>query len=314
MIISASRRTDIPAHYSDWFFNRLKEGFVLVRNPMRPRQVSRIYLNPETVDGIVFWTKNPAPMLDRLHLLKPYTFYFQFTLTPYGPDVERALPSKEKFIIPTFRKLSELIGPERIIWRYDPIFINDSYTAEYHIRRFGELAAALSPYTRRCTISFLDFYRNTKKNFASCPIRPLTPNLQDFLARNLAATAHSCNLRIDACAEERVFSRYGIEKGRCIDDRLFGQLTGLAFRSIKDKNQRPQCGCTESIDIGAYNTCQNGCLYCYANYSEKMIPRNIMKHDPTSPLLTGNIEPDDRITDRKLQTSIISSSLRIPQK
>ena len=157
MIISASRRTDIPTYYSEWFFNRLHEGYVLVRNPMNIHQVSKITLNPDVVDGIVFWTKNPTPMLDKLDQLNDYTYYFQFTLNAYGRDVETGVPSKNNVIIPAFQKLSDKIGPERVIWRYDPIFISKIYTIDYHLHYFEQLAKRLSPYTKKCTISFLDF-------------------------------------------------------------------------------------------------------------------------------------------------------------
>lgn len=164
MIISASRRTDIPTYYSDWLLNRVKAGYVYVRNPMNAHQISRISLSPEVVDGIVFWTKNPTPMLDKLDALRDYMYYFQFTLNSYGTDVERNIPSKNNVIIPAFQRLSDLIGPGRVIWRYDPIFLSKTYTMNYHIRYFEELAKRLSPYTKKCTISFLDIYRNTEKN------------------------------------------------------------------------------------------------------------------------------------------------------
>ena len=156
MIISASRRTDIPAYYSEWFFNRLKAGYVLVRNPMNIHKISKVSLSPKVVDGIVFWTKNPTPMLKRIPELEQYSYYFQFTLNPYGRDVELNVPSKGRVIIPAFRKLSKLIGRERVIWRYDPIIINKKYTIEYHCKYFRILASKLSEYTERCTISFVD--------------------------------------------------------------------------------------------------------------------------------------------------------------
>lgn len=163
MIISASRRTDIPTYYSDWLLNRIKAGYVYVRNPMNVHQISKISLSPDVVDGIVFWTKNPIPMLDKLNALKDYMYYFQFTLNSYGVDVERNIPSKNNVIVPTFQRLSDLIGPDRVIWRYDPIFLSETYTTDYHIHYFEELAKRLSSYTKKCTISFLDFYRNTEK-------------------------------------------------------------------------------------------------------------------------------------------------------
>ena len=159
MIISASRRTDIPTYYSDWFFNRIKDGYVCIRNPMNIHQISKVSLDPTVVDGIVFWTKNPIPMMGRLDELRDYMYYFQFTVNPYGPDVEQNVPSKSKIIIPTFKELSKKIGKNRVIWRYDPIFLTQKYSIEYHEKFFSKMAEILSAYTDKCIISFLDLRR-----------------------------------------------------------------------------------------------------------------------------------------------------------
>lgn len=300
MIISASRRTDIPSYYSDWFFNRLQEGYVYVRNPMNAHQIGQVSLSPEVVDGIVFWTKNPTPMLGRLDELRDYMYYFQFTITSYSTDVEQHIPSKGKMIVPAFQRLSDLIGPDRVIWRYDPIFLNETYTVDYHIRYFEKLARRLAPYTRKCTISFLDVYDKTKRNIA-----PLSPGVfsaeqQNLLAKEFSGIAHSYGLRLDTCAEGIDLDQYGIEHAKCIDGRLFEQLLHCPLEAKKDKNQRSECGCMEALDIGAYNTCRNGCRYCYANYSEKTVANQSCKHDPNCPLLIGTVEPEDKITPRKM--------------
>ena len=255
MIISASRRTDIPTYYSNWFFNRVMDGYVLVRNPMNAHQISKIALNPDVVDGIVFWTKNPIPMLNELKILHDYMYYFQFTLNSYAQDVEAHVPNKQKHIIPAFKKLSDMIGPDRVIWRYDPIFLNDTYTPEYHIRYFERIAKELSPYTKKCTISFIDFYRNTSKNVSGLSLRDFPEETQKSLAKELAAIAHSYGLLIDTCAEGIELQEYGIEHARCIDDRLLSKLLECPLDIGKDKSQRLECGCIESIDIGAYNSC-----------------------------------------------------------
>ena len=171
MIVSVSRRTDIPAFYADWFFRRLEEGFALVRNPVNPRRVSRVNLSPDATDGFVFWTKNPSPMLNRLSRLRDYAYYFQVTLNAYGRDAEPGVPSKRDVIIPAFRRLSELAGRERVIWRYDPVFFSAAYTMEHHVRYFERLAALLAPWTEKCIVSFLDVYRNTRRNMASLGLR-----------------------------------------------------------------------------------------------------------------------------------------------
>lgn len=300
MIISASRRTDIPTYYSAWFFNRLREGYVLVRNPLNIHQVSKISLDPDVIDGIVFWTKNPIPMLDKLDWLKDYVYYFQFTLTSYGKDVETGIPSKKDVIIPAFQRLSDAIGPDLVIWRYDPIFLSETYTMDYHIRYFEEIARKLSPYTRKCTISFIDMYRKTQKNVAGLSMREFPVQLQDELAGKLAEIAHSYGLDIETCSEGIDLEKYGIHHARCIDDRLFAKLIGCSLNAGKDKNQRAECGCIESIDIGAYNTCKNGCLYCYANYSNAAVITNAGKHDPNSPLLFGSLGPEDMVSEKKM--------------
>ena len=197
-----------------------------------------------------------------------------------------------------------MIGPKRVIWRYDPIFINKTYTFEYHLHYFEQLAKRLSPYTEKCTISFLDFYRNTQRNIASLAIDRFTPELQESLAKNMAAIAKSYGLKKDTCAENIDLQKYGIEHARCIDDRLFSELLGCPLTVGKDKNQRLECSCIESLDIGAYNTCRNGCKYCYANFSPKTVCRNAGIHDPESPLLIGNVEPTDKITERIMHSCI----------
>ena len=311
MIISASRRTDIPTYYSEWFFRRLREGFVLVRNPMNHRQVSRIRLTPDAVDAIVFWTKNPAPMLPKLGELHDYMYYFQFTITPYGHDLEPGLPSKKDCILPAFFRLSESIGPERVIWRYDPILLTQTYTPDFHLRAFEALACRLSSHTKTCVISFLDFYRNTKKNLSGSGPLPFSGELPETLVRGFAEIAGNYGIVLKTCAEEIDLQKYGIEHGACIDQALLESLLGCPLNAGKDKNQRPACGCMESIDIGAYNTCKNGCRYCYAVLSETSAAGNLGRHDPCSPLLTGHLEAEDRVTERNMR-SLKETQLKLP--
>ena len=302
MIVSASRRTDLPACYSDWFFNRIKEGFVLVRNPMNFHQVSRISLSPDVVDGIVFWSKNPKPMLGRLDRLKDYPFYFQFTLTSYGRDIEPGLPGKSE-IIDTFRRLSEKIGAERVIWRYDPILLNEKYPIPYHIENFGKIARRLNGCTEKVTVSFLDFYSRMQKNMERIGGR--TPNFDEknTLARELSSIARENGMLMETCAEEIDLSAYGITHARCIDKERFERIAKCRLDIEKDKNQRPACGCAASVDIGAYDSCPCGCLYCYANGSRGRAAGNRKSHDPRSPLLIGTCDPDDRVAERPLSSS-----------
>ncbi|MDR1067984.1 MAG: DUF1848 domain-containing protein [Clostridiales Family XIII bacterium] len=303
MIISASRRTDIPAYYAEWFFKRIRDAHVLVRNPVNLRQVSRIKLTPEVVDGIVFWTKDPTPMLDRLGELKDYTYYFQFTITPYGKDIEPNIPPKNEAILTAFKKLSDMIGPDRIIWRYDPILISEKYSAEYHLRAFAKIAGELHDYTRKVIISFIDEdYRTVKSNVKELALSDFPAEKQIEIGSALSGIAKDYGLRIDTCAEEIDLEEYGIEHARCIDGRLFEKLLDCRLDIGKDRNQRPECGCAASVDIGMYNTCLNGCRYCYANYNPKMVARNYARHDPLSPLLSGEISAEDRVTEREMKS------------
>jgi hypothetical protein len=299
MIISASRRTDIPSHYSEWFFNRIKEKFVCVRNPMNVHQISKIDLDPDVVDCIVFWSKNPQPMLNYLNMIDDYVYYFQFTLNPYEQDVEEKLPFKNR-IIETFKTLSDKIGPDKVVWRYDPVLLSDKYSITYHIDQFGKFANLLKGYTEKVTFSFIDFYKRITENIRSVNAGEITTEEKIIIAKNFSQIAKENYLNIDTCAEDIDLSKYGIEHARCIDDKLITKITGYNFVAEKDKNQRLECGCVKSIDIGEYNSCSNGCIYCYANYSHKIVEGNINKHNVLSPLLIGNINSNDFVNERKM--------------
>jgi DNA repair photolyase len=303
MLISASRRTDIPAFFSEWFLRRLEDKYVLVRNPMNFRQVSRIDLSPEVVDGIVLWTKNPVPMLDKLDRLKDYMYYFQFTLTAYGADTEPNVPSKNEVLTPAFQRLSDRLGPDRVLWRYDPIFLSNQYTVNYHADHFEKFAEKLEGYTKRCTISFMDDYRGMKNRMKELKPAELTAEKIDILAKLLSESACRHGMKIETCAENVDLVRYGIKHARCIDGRLFEKLTGCSLHIDKDKGQRPDCGCDGSIDIGAYNTCRNGCKYCYANSAENAVADNHAGYDPGAPMLCGSLGTEDKVTDRHVQSN-----------
>lgn len=300
MIISASRRTDIPAYFSDWFFNRLKEGYVLVRNPMNIHQVGQITLTRDVVDGIVFWTKNPTAMLPRLNELEHYPYYFQFTLNPYGTDVEPNVPSKNDIVIPTFQKLSNQIGKNRVIWRYDPIFFNEKYTFEYHVEYFKRLCDKLGPFTDRCTISFLDDYRTTRNNTKPLDIYPESQERILRLMEKFSEIGKNQGLLINTCAEDIDLSQFNIKHAHCIELEKLETIGGCPLKVEKDKNQRTECGCIASIDIGMYNTCNHSCLYCYANYSRKTVLKNIPNHDSNSALICGKIQENDIIKVREV--------------
>ena len=282
MIISCSRRTDIPAFYSDWFFNRIREGFVQMQNPVNANQLRQVSLAPSDVDCIIFWTKDPAPMLDRLHLLKDYKYYFQFTMTPYGKEIEPNLPPKNE-IMDSFLKLSDKVGKKRVIWRYDPILLSDNTTIEYHVDHFEEIAKRLLGYTEKCVISFIDMYRHIQGRMSDQSVRPPDEFEMRALAEKLARIAENYNMKVETCAEKIDLADLGIGHGKCIDDRLISELTGRNLNNKKDKYQREFCGCVSSIDIGEYNTCRHGCRYCYANSNQKELEKNHALHHSTSP-------------------------------
>lgn len=302
MILSVSRRTDIPNYYSEWFLNRIKEGYLYVRNPMNIHQVSKIDISPEIVDCIVFWTKNPEPMLDKLVQLKDYKYYFQFTLTGYGKDMEPALPHKKDKMIPIFQRLSEMIGKEKVIWRYDPIVITETYSEEYHLKAFQEIASSLNGYCNRVVISFVDLYAKTKKNMKD--IQTIDKKQSELIAfsKKLAEIAVSNGMEIETCAELIDLSSCGIKHSSCIDKKLIENIIGCPIKVEKDKNQREECGCVESVEIGAYNTCLNGCKYCYANYSEEKVKASRALYDVHSPILCGKITDEDKITERVVKS------------
>lgn len=302
MILSASRRTDIPNYYSEWFFNRMKEGFVYVRNPMNCHQVSRVPLSPELVDCIVFWTKNPEPMLGRLGELGDLPYYVQFTLTGCGRDMEPNLPDKKAVLIPVFQRLSQMIGRERVIWRYDPILVSERYTAEYHLWAFREIARLLEGYTDRVVISFLDFYAKIRTAMNEMGVRELADGEIRIMASAMARTAAAHGMEIVSCTESIDLSGCGVRHGSCIDGALIERIIGMPLQAGPDKNQRSACGCVESIDIGMYHTCRNGCRYCYANDSSQRVEYHSTRYDPKAPLLCGVLGGADKITERKVKS------------
>ncbi len=310
MILSISRRTDIPACYSRWFYRRLEEGMVCVPNPMNPRRIRRIAITPKGVDGMVFWTKNPIPMLDGLSRLQDYPFYFQFSLTPYDHKIETNLPNKEAVLLPAFQSLSNAIGRERVIWRYDPILLTDAFSLSDHIATFEAMAKRLSGYTETCVLSFVDLYRSTVTNTKGLGLHAPTEAEMHQIAAAFSRIAACHSIRLQSCCEAIDLSGYGISHGSCIDGALLQKIAGYPMTLKPDKNQRPGCGCVESVDIGMYHSCQNGCRYCYATHNPKAAAAAMARHNPASPLLIGELSIDAVITDvnpvscREMQTRL----------
>ncbi|MBC3997437.1 DUF1848 domain-containing protein [Morganella morganii] len=296
MIISASRRTDIPAFYTPWFMNRVREGFLLTRNPFNVHQIKRISLTPNNVDLFVFWTRNPHMLMNHLPELnlRGYQYYFQYTITGYPKILEKNVPNPNK-AIRKFIELSELIGPEKIIWRYDPILLCNIVDVNEHKRLFHKIAHLLAGKTKKVVISFADLYAKTNKNLNK--INELNyidiiqqPDTLLELVHYMHQIASSVDMVIESCAEEVDVSQAGVLHGKCIDDQLIKNVFGIHLDPQKDSGQREACGCIKSIDIGSYNTCLHGCSYCYATYSSNFVHKNKQQHDNKSPFLIGGIE------------------------
>jgi hypothetical protein len=308
MVLMASQRTDIPAFYGDWLIRRLRAGFLLVRNPFNPAQIQRVVLTPDTVDCIVFLTKNPLPFLPRLPEVAPFRYCFQMSLTGYGRDIEPGLPDKKRELIPAFRELSRQIGAANMLWRYDPIFINDKYSIDYHIRAFSAIAAELQEHTEKVVISFVDLYQKTIRNTAGFDVREATEAEMLTLGKELAVVAKRYRLRLETCAETVDLSAVGVGHGVCVNKSLIERVCGYEIRPRYRKNLRPACHCIETIDAGTYNTCKNGCIYCYANESPARVARESAKYNPFSPILCDAIEEGETIRERDCR------SLRVQQR
>ena len=301
MIINTGQRTDIPAFYSDWFVNRLKAGFVLVRNPYDPRSVTRYRLSPEVVDLIGFCTKNPAPMLPHMDLLRPYGQYWYVTITPYGKEIEPGVPDKRE-VLDSFRRLSDTVGPDRMGWRYDPVFISGDYPAERHIRAFEYMAQTLSGYTHTAVISFVDLYEKTKRNFPE--VRPVTAEQRLLLGKAFAEIAGQYGMTLRPCGEGDELAPFGADCSGCMTVAMYEQALGRRLKVPKTAPARKECACYLGGDIGAYNTCGHLCRYCYANYDAATVRKNLAAHDPESPLLIGHLEPGDQVHEAKQESWI----------
>ena len=290
MILNISGRTDVVAFYSNWLMNRLKEGYVDVRNPYNKKIVSRI--NFDNVDAIMFCTKNPTPILDKIHLIKK-PILFHITLTPYKKNIEPNVPNK-KTVIEGIKKLSKILGKENVVVRYDPVFLNEEYTLEYHKKAFERICKLLEGYITTIIISFIDDYKNVRKNKNRLNIKEFTKEDYKEIGVSFSTSAKNHNMTVQTCYEEETLTEYGFIKGECLSHELAYKLTGKSFPNWKARN----CSCVEMVDIGEYNTCNHLCKYCYANFNEKEIINNIKKHKPNSSLLIGELEPDDIIKER----------------
>jgi hypothetical protein len=299
MIINTGSRTDIPAYYSEWFYNRIKEGFVCVRNPYYPEHITRYRLSPDVVDCLGFCTKNPTPMLQNIGALDAFDQFWFVTITPYGQEIEPGVPQKEQ-VIEAFCKLSEHIGISSVGWRYDPIFISGRYTLDFHLRSFEAMARKLSGYTNHCVISFIDLYEKTKKNFPG--VRQVTREERICIGKEFVAIGKKYGITIRTCYEGYELEAYGVDCAGCMTQQVIEQAIDCTLDVPKSKPAREGCNCLLGSDIGAYNTCGHGCLYCYANYDMEIVRQNMQRHDPNSPLLIGHIEPWETVKDAKQES------------
>ena len=294
MIINTGQRTDIPAFYAEWFANRLKEGFVCVRNPFDQSQVSRYRLDPSVVDVIGFCTKNPEPMFPYMDLLRGYGQYWFVTITPYGRDIEPAVPDKHR-MLEVFRQLSDKVGVDSTGWRYDPILLTERYTPEYHLRAFDKMSAALEGYTKTVVISFVDLYPKVRRNFPE--LREVEKEQRLAIGKELIAMASARGMTVKPCAEGDELAEFGADCSGCMKVSDYEKAIGKRLIVPKKKTARAACACYLSCDIGAYNTCRHLCRYCYANAEPETVKALSLTHDPASPFLTGNYMEGDRIHD-----------------
>jgi len=279
-VISASRRTDIPAFYSEWFKNRLKAGHVFVQHPFTGR-FSRVSLRPEDVSALVFWSKNYQPLLDKLEIVEQTTrnFLFHFTITA-NRDLESGTPDY-KDAIRDYRYLVARYSPEQLVWRFDPICVTDKLSFEAHEERFVRCAELLKGRTRRCTISFVHPYKKALinlKKYSGHSLLELTLEKKREYAHRLAQRAGRYGIQLLACCNDYLVSEQ-VGKARCID----GQQLSRIFNAPIDARaaaSRKECACAKSTDIGAYDTCAHGCVYCYATTDRLRASAALMRHDP----------------------------------
>lgn len=290
MIINTGQRTDIPAFYAKWFMNRIRAGFVLGRNPFNLHQLAQYRLDPRLVDGICFCTKNPSPMIPSLPGLSAYRQIWHVTITPYGRDIEPFVPPVDE-VIRSFHILSKAVGAKCMVWRYDPIFLSDTYTMERHLSAFSHMAEALRGYTESCVFSFIDLYSKTIQNFPEA--RRVTHEEQQLLAQRMAAIAADNGMTLISCAEDPKLGALGVDTHGCLTKEKIERAWGISLKipPSAGAKARKDCSCLLGHDIGAYNSCVHFCRYCYANYDRQLVMENWKRHDPSSPCLIGEVGP-----------------------
>ena len=313
MVLNTGMRTDIPAYYSEWFMNRIREGFVLTRNPYNPLQVTRYCLDPQVVDILAFGTKNPAPLLPYLEELSAFRTYWFVTMNPYGPELEPNVPDWRE-VAASIRALSARFGAKAVSWRISPIIVNDQYPWDWHIARFAEMADALDGAVETCMIAFLDLYEKTRRNFPEG--RPVTRAEMAEIGQVFVPVARRHGIRLIGCYQDRDLAAYGVDVSGCMTHHALEHVGDFRLTIPKSQKsvQKMMCssasiteaenrefqehgGCILGRDIGEYNTCPHGCRYCYANYDKQVVMANYRRHDPKSPYLIGGPMPGEVIHD-----------------
>ena len=293
MIINTGSRTDIPAFFSEWFFNRVEEGFVCTRNPYND-DIYKYPLDSKIIDCLCFCTKNPKPMLKDLDKLNDFNQFWFVTITPYGRDIERNVPSFKR-VIKSFKELSETLGVNKVSWRYDPIFITEKYSLDFHIDRFEEMVSKLHTFTDDCTISFIDLYQKVLRNFPE--VREVIRQEQLIIGENFARIADDYDIQMKTCVEGTLLDRFGFDSSGCMTQNVIEKAIGNNLKIPKGKYRIRECDCIFGRDIGAYNTCMHGCKYCYANSNMKLVKKNQKLHNPYSPLLIGEVKEIDVVNE-----------------
>ena len=307
MILQTGNRTDLPAFYSTWLANRIREGYVMVRNPFNPVSVTRYRIDPSVVDLIVFCTKNPAPMLEHMGLLRPFRQYWFVTITPYGKDIEPHVPDKD-LVIESFRRLCGHVGPDCMCWRYDPVFIDSSWTVQRHVEAFSAMCRKLEGSTHTCVISYIDLYEKVLRNFPE--VRSVPFDIQMELTKTFVEIAAEHDMIIKPCGEDPQLASAGADCSGCMTQQTFEQAVRQNLILPPNPGNRKECACYITNDIGQYNTCGHLCRYCYANADKETVRRNMRLHDSSSPLLIGNLRPEDKVHEAK-QKSWIDMQMRL---
>ena len=295
MIINTGARTDTAQWYAPWLLRRFAEGFVFVRNPLFPHKVSRYELDPAVVDCVEFCSKNYAPLLPCLNeITTRFNTHFHYTITAYGRDIEPLVPSIDESIQILY-DLERIVGARRICWRYDPVLLTETYTISRHLETYAYLCERLSGHVDRCIFSFVERYKKLDRNFPE--LATLSDDDKDALAQGFGRIAREHSIPLQTCGNNGLWPHYGIGTSGCTTLAMLGEANGIEFKAFKHKGQRAGCGCFESRDIGAYDSCPNGCRYCYANKNPQRALENYQNnHDPESPLLLGHLQDGDEVS------------------